>query len=116
MRNKRLHLIFLVFVFSYQCSFAQSNNTLWYNRPAEYFEEALVLGNGKIGATVFGGVQSDKIYLNDATLWSGEPIDSNANPNVSSIVPLVREALAKEDYKTAERLNRKIEGKFSESY
>ena len=70
MRNTQNLLIFLVVIFGYQYSFAQSNNTLWYNRPAEYFEEALVLGNGKTGATVFGGVQYDQIYLNDATLWS----------------------------------------------
>jgi alpha-L-fucosidase 2 len=75
-----------------------------------------VLGNGKTGATVFGGVQSDQIYLNDATLWSGGPVDPNANPDVSSLIPQVREALAKEDYRTAERINRKIEGKFSESF
>jgi len=35
------------------------------------FEESLVLGNGKMGASVFGGVKSDQIYLNDATLWTG---------------------------------------------
>jgi alpha-L-fucosidase 2 len=50
----------------------------------------LVLGNDKTGATVFGGIQSDKIYLNDATLWSGGPIDLNADPDVSSSIPLVR--------------------------
>ena len=38
---------------------------LWYNEPAEHFEESLVLGNGKVGASVFGGVESDKIYLNE---------------------------------------------------
>lgn len=45
-----------------------SDHKLWYNEPAEHFEESLVLGNGKVGASVFGGVESDKIYLNDATL------------------------------------------------
>ena len=54
---------------------AQNNRLkLWYKQPAEFFEESLVLGNGKQGATVFGGTVSDKIYLNDLTLWSGEPI------------------------------------------
>lgn len=95
---------------------AQSKNTLWYNRPAEYFEEALVLGNGKAGATVFGGVGSDKIFLNDATLWSGEPVDPYMNPEAYTNIPAIREALSNEDYRTAERLNRKVEGKFSQSY
>ena len=54
---------------------------LWYDSPAKYFEEALVLGNGQHGATVFGGISIDKIYLNDAKLWSGEPVNANMNPN-----------------------------------
>ena len=52
---------------------------LWYNKPAKYFEEALVLGNGTQGATVFGGTDTDKIFLNDLTLWSGEPVDPYMN-------------------------------------
>ena len=61
-------------------AFAQSDHILWYDHPATYFEESLVLGNGKMGACVFGGVSSDKIYLNDATLWSGEPVNPDMNP------------------------------------
>ena len=116
MDKKRILLIFIVTIFTCTLSFPQSNETLWYDRPAEHFEGALVLGNGKTSATVFGGIQSDRIYLNDATLWSGGPVDPNANPDVSSLVPQVREALAREDYRAAERLNRRIEGKFSESF
>lgn len=48
--------------------YSQSTNTLWYIQPAQYFEEALLMGNGKMGASFFGGVKSEKIYLNDATL------------------------------------------------
>ncbi len=95
---------------------AQSADVLWYNKPAQYFEESLVLGNGKHGATVFGGVSSDQIYLNDATLWSGEPVDPNMNPDAHKYIPSIREALAREDYKLAEQLNRNIQGKFSQSY
>jgi alpha-L-fucosidase 2 len=82
MNSNFLKKLFLVFI----CSFfsgkviAQSNHILWYNQPADFFEESLVLGNGKMGATVFGGVNSDKIYLNDITLWSGEPVNANMNP------------------------------------
>ncbi|MEO8887362.1 MAG: glycoside hydrolase family 95 protein [Mucilaginibacter sp.] len=95
---------------------AQNVNTLWYNKPAAHFEEALVLGNGKTGATVFGGVLSDQIYLNDATLWSGEPVDPYMNPDAYKHIPEIREALSNENYKLADRLNRSIQGKFSESY
>src|SRR5664280_1876484 len=95
---------------------AQSGNTLWYDQPARYFEESLVLGNGKMGASVFGGVSSDKIYLNDATLWSGGPVDANMNPEAYKNIPAIREALKKEDYKSADQLQHKLQGKYSESY
>jgi len=89
---------------------------LWYNKPAKYFEEALVLGNGTQGATVFGGTDTDKIYLNDLTLWSGEPVDPYMNKDAYKHLPGVREALKQENYKLADSLVRKIQGKFSESY
>jgi alpha-L-fucosidase 2 len=89
---------------------------LWYESPAKYFEEALVLGNGQHGATVFGGISIDKIYLNDATLWSGEPVNANMNPNAYKHLPDVREALADNNYKKAQTLIKKLQGKFSESY
>jgi alpha-L-fucosidase 2 len=95
---------------------AQSSHVLWYNQPAEFFEESLVLGNGKLGATVFGGVNADKIYLNDATLWSGEPVNANMNPEAYKNIPAIREALKNENYKLAEELNKKIQGKNSESF
>ena len=92
------------------------DKTLWYNQPAQYFEESLVLGNGTQGATVFGGIQSDKIFLNDATLWTGEPVNANMNPEAYKQVPAIREALKNNDYKLADQLNRSLQGKFSESY
>jgi len=95
---------------------AQSSHVLWYNKPADFFEESLVLGNGKMGATVFGGVNSDKIYLNDITLWSGAPVNANMNPEAYKNIPAIREALKNEDYKLADELNKKIEGKNSEKY
>ena len=89
---------------------------LWYNKPAKYFEEALVLGNGTQGATVFGGTDTDKIFLNDLTLWSGEPADPYMNKDAYKHLPSVREALKQENYKLADSLVKKIQGKFSESY
>ncbi|MBS7256203.1 glycoside hydrolase family 95 protein [Flavobacterium branchiicola] len=95
---------------------AQSSHVLWYKQPAEFFEESLVLGNGKMGATVFGGINSDKIYLNDITLWSGEPVNANMSPEAYKNIPAIREALKNENYKLAEELNKKVQGKNSESY
>jgi len=89
---------------------------LWYDAPAQYFEESLVLGNGQQGATVFGGISTDKIYLNDLTLWSGEPVNANMNPQAYKNLPAVRKALADKNYKKAGELIKKLQGKFSESY
>ncbi|WP_369766041.1 glycoside hydrolase N-terminal domain-containing protein [Flavobacterium sp. WC2429] len=118
MNSNLLKKQLLVFIFFSFCGIlsAQSDHVLWYNQPAEYFEESLVLGNGKMGATVFGGVDSDKIYLNDATLWSGEPVNTNMNPEAYKNLPAIREALKNDNYKLAEELNKKIQGKNSESF
>jgi alpha-L-fucosidase 2 len=109
----------LAFIFTSLCigfTYPQSANTLWYKQPAGYFEESLVLGNGQMGASVFGGVNKDSIYLNDATLWSGEPVKANMNPDAHKYIPGIRDALKNENYKLADELNRKVQGKFSESY
>jgi len=95
---------------------AQTADKLWYNKPAQYFEETLVLGNGQHGATVFGGVNTETIYLNDITLWSGEPVIANMNPEAYKHLPAVREALKNEDYALADSLNKRLQGKFSETY
>lgn len=118
MQSNSFHKLLLVLVFSlfYSNVIAQSSNVLWYKQPAEFFEESLVLGNGKMGATVFGGVNLDKIYLNDITLWSGEPVNANMNPEAYKNIPAIREALKNENYKLAEELNKKLQGKNSESY
>lgn len=94
----------------------QSPLKLWYDNPANYFEEAFVLGNGMQGATVFGGIGTDKIYLNDLTLWSGEPVNANMNPNAYKNLPDIRKALNEKNYKKAEQLYKKLQGKYSESY
>jgi alpha-L-fucosidase 2 len=115
MRQIIAHTLFLLCLSI--SSQAQSDKVLTYSKPAEYFEESLVLGNGKMGASVHGGIKSDKIYLNDATLWSGEPIDaSKINPEAYKHLPSVRQALKAENYRLADSLNKKLQGKFSESY
>jgi len=118
MNSNFLKSICLVFVFSfiYSETNAQSSHVLRYNQPAEFFEESLVLGNGKLGATVFGGANSDKIHLNDITLWSGEPVNAKMNPEAYKNIPAIREALKNENYKLAEELNKKVQGKNSEKY
>ena len=49
--------------------------TVWFKKPARIWKKALPLGNGYMGAMVFGGVHQERIALNDCTLWSGYPKD-----------------------------------------
>jgi alpha-L-fucosidase 2 len=49
--------------------------SLWYRAPAARWEEALPVGNGRLGAMVFGGVEQEHLQLNEETLWSGGPYD-----------------------------------------
>ncbi|WP_273568629.1 glycoside hydrolase family 95 protein [Maribacter halichondriae] len=109
-------LVLVIFLTYFDSLSSQSANTLWYDRPAEHFEETLVLGNGRMGASVFGGIETDSIYLNDITLWSGEPVDPNMNPDAHTYIPTIREALKNENYALADSLQLKIQGSFSQSY
>lgn len=89
---------------------------LWYNRPAEFFEEALPIGNGKMGAMIYGGVDDNTLYLNDITLWTGKPVDHNLDKDAHTWLPKVREALFNEDYRKAEDLQKHIQGPNSQYY
>ncbi|MGB5674577.1 MAG: glycoside hydrolase family 95 protein, partial [Gemmatimonadota bacterium] len=89
---------------------------LRYDQAAEHFEETLLLGNGRVGASVFGGIATEQIYLNDATLWSGRPVDARMNPSAFEHLPAVRAALAAGDWRGADSLVRRLQGSFSQSY
>ena len=91
--------------------------TLHYDRPADYFEEALVIGNGTMGGIVYGGTQTDRISLNDITLWTGEPCNMKIySPDAHKTIPAIREALRQGDYKKADQLQREVQGHFSQNY
>lgn len=91
--------------------------TLHYDKPATYFEEALVIGNGTMGGIVYGGTQTDRISLNDITLWTGEPCNMNIySPEAHKTIPAIREALRQGDYRKADQLQREVQGHFSQNY
>ncbi|MFN8349614.1 MAG: glycoside hydrolase N-terminal domain-containing protein [Spirosomataceae bacterium] len=77
--------------------------TLWYNAPAEKWTEALPVGNGRIGAMVFGGVESDRIQFNEETLWTGEPRNPNRE-GAANYLAEIRQLLAEGNQKAAEQL------------
>lgn len=75
-----------------QASFAQQPLKLWYDKPAQMWEETLPLGNGHLGMTPDGGFFTEKITLNDITLWSGSPQDAN-NYNAYKVLPQIRKLI-----------------------
>lgn len=89
---------------------------IWYDEPAEKWEEALPMGNGFIGAMAFGKVDDELIQLNEGTLWSGGPVEHVFNPEAVKRLGEVREALHDKDYAKATALCKKIQGKYSESF
>jgi alpha-L-fucosidase 2 len=90
---------------------------LWYNKPAAQWVEALPVGNGHIGAMIFGGVEEELLQLNESTLYSGGPVKKSINPDAFPYLQQVRDALLKEeDYTKANTLTTKMQGLFTESY
>ena len=85
---------------SFNCN-SQTNNglILWYDKPASVWEEALPIGNGRLGAMIFGGTAVDRIQFNEETLWSGEPHDyshEGAYKSLSAIRGLLWQGKQKE--------------------
>ncbi|MGQ8334974.1 glycoside hydrolase family 95 protein [Sunxiuqinia sp. A32] len=79
---------------------------LWYQQPAKVWEEALPLGNGKLGAMVFGGVADERIQLNESSLWDGFPLDPNdptSLENLPEVQRLLFEGKNNEAVKLAEQ-------------
>ncbi|MHC1696321.1 MAG: glycoside hydrolase N-terminal domain-containing protein [Eubacteriales bacterium] len=76
---------------------------LWYKNPAKVWEEALPLGNGRMGAMVWGGVELEEINLNEDTLWSGLP-DISDNPSAPRFIPAVRKLVDEGEYDQAHKM------------
>lgn len=122
---------------------APDNTTLWYTSPASEWVEALPIGNGRLGAMVFGGggakpieplnpdsakpdsaqtgpapldPAKETLQLNEDTLWSGMPLDGN-NPEAKQFLSAIRRAVLEEqDYHKADQLCHKMQGLFAEAY
>lgn len=89
---------------------------LQYDKPADKWTEALPVGNGRLGAMVFGRVNEELIQLNEATLWSGGPVAKNVNPKAYEFLAPAREALTAGDYVRASEIVKNMQGYFTESY
>jgi alpha-L-fucosidase 2 len=90
--------------------------TLWYREPADRWTDALPVGNGRLGAMIFGGVASERIALNEDTLWSGAPRDWN-NPEAKDHLGVVRNlVIGKQDYHAADQECRKMQGPYNQAF
>jgi alpha-L-fucosidase 2 len=102
---------FILIIFSASSLSAQYKNlVLWYNAPAKDWNEALPIGNGRLGAMIFGRPDTELIQLNEQTLWTGGPV--NLNPNLQP----VRDELFRDSINKAVRLLKKMQGPNTEMY
>jgi len=88
---------------------------LWYRQPAGVWTDALPVGNGRLGAMVFGGIETERLALNEDTLWSGSPKPWN-NRDAKKVLPEVRRLVEEEKYHEADALCKKMQGPYNQSY
>jgi alpha-L-fucosidase 2 len=82
----------------------QGDFTLSYRQPAKRWVEALPIGNGRLGAMVFGGIQEERLQLNEISLWSGGPQPNADRPDAWKHLPEIRKLLSERKYREAESL------------
>jgi alpha-L-fucosidase 2 len=76
---------------------------LWYNKPAADWNEALPVGNGRLGAMVFGDPENERIQINEESIWAGSKINNN-NPRALENLTSLQEAIFKGDIRKAEEI------------
>ena len=106
-------LLFLVMLCSCNNAPVNSDLKLWYAEPATQWVEALPLGNGRLGAMVYGNPAIELIQLNENTIWAGSP-NRNDNPDALEAMPLIRQLIFEGKYIEAQDLtNEKVISKKS---
>ncbi|MNW37727.1 hypothetical protein D3C74_147790 [compost metagenome] len=86
-----------------------------FSSPAAYWVEALPVGNGRLGAMIFGGIEKERLALNEDTLWSGYPTDWD-NQKAKEVLPKVRELIEQQKYREADQLCKQMMGPYTQSY
>ncbi len=95
--------LFLLVLLQENKAQVRSDVSLYFDKPADIFYEALPLGNGRIGALVFGGTKQDRIALNEISLWSGGPQDGDL-PNAYRYLPAIQHYLLEKKNDSAQQL------------
>ncbi|MFB3164967.1 glycoside hydrolase family 95 protein [Neobacillus sp. 179-J 1A1 HS] len=88
---------------------------LKYHKPSREWTDALPIGNGRLGAMVYGGVEMETLQLNEDTLWSGSKQEWEC-PDGKEVLAEIRELVKKKQYVEADLLSKKIMGPYTESY
>src|SRR5688572_11453652 len=108
-RPHRVLLVSLLFIATARCAAANAADdrlTLWWDHPAPKWDQAVPVGNGRLGGMIYGSVENELIQLNEETLWAGQKQDSN-NPEALKHLPEVRRLLfagkPKEAYALADK-------------
>jgi len=81
----------------------RSGMKLWYQQPAQEWAEALPVGNGRLGAMVFGGTEHERLQFNEDTLWTGQPHEYQ-HEGAAKYLPTVRKLLSEGKQREAEKL------------
>ena len=111
-----LHLIVLILIIAVTsggCGISNSKVqskqlTLWYDQPAEKWLEALPLGNGRLGAMVFGGVKNERVQLNEDTLWAGPPVPEVKEGSLENYMKAREAALAGDNALAESIISKKV--------
>ena len=96
-------LVLAVFILMAQWIQA-GNQTLWFKQPAKVWDNALPIGNGRLGGMVFGGTQVERIQLNEETVWTGNREQYTDKPEAYKKLPQIRELLFAGEYAKAQEL------------
>ena len=101
----QIKMFFVISLFCINiCAFGQTtDNLIWFDAPAKTFTESLPLGNGRLGAMVFGGENAERIILNESSLWSGSIQDSD-KPEAAQYLPEIQRLLREGKNAEAEAL------------
>jgi alpha-L-fucosidase 2 len=93
----------------------------WYGRPASTWVEALPVGNGRLGAMIFGGIDTEHLQINDGTAWSGSLFSEKVEPVVTAdaakeAIGLARSAVARGDFTASDSQLRRLQHRYTQSY
>lgn len=120
--NKFIGSILLLIFTSSIISCSEESKTIphtsvfYMNKPAENWNEAIPIGNGRLGGMIWGGIKQERIQTNDDTFWSGEPRNVQ-NPDAAQYLPEIRQLLMDRKHSEAQKLiNSKMLGPNNQSY